>query len=597
MNIYTFGNIEEMKKFIKKEIDKEFDIKTDVPFFDGKYHNYNWYFRFYFQELNKELIDKISAQIIDEHKNKNIKHNNNIILIFLDISKEKDKIQMIFDTFEKINVIYRPQLVFAIKSKKEDEETNEKEENKEMLEILFKKEMKSKKNLIKKYIEIVYYRKNDYYELIKTIRSIFCYFNNISDIFSILDEMIRGYKYFHPSRNNSMKYISTFNILVVGRPGSGKSTLINLLLNKRKAREGIGTSITKIVSKYVHDKYPITFEDTPGFEDNDDLKKMITFLKESNQLFKQGKNKFHLVLYLINGSNERTFIGNEVSLIDFIQKEMKIPIFFVCTKSKNEEYAKDFEEVIKLNLWKNFGDKTELVNYIYCCHLLNEKDGVYKRFGIDNLLNSIKKYYEEEINKWENNLKNKSFENDIITKNGLSYNPIFFADLKNYDDFEDYLEKMSEDIIENYEYLAIKEIKKNVLIKNNEYQMNIQKINEMLVDHLALELDGKSSGKIFCEKNCQEVENNVNTNIMEDNGFSLFCLKSTHSLVVKDECIKERENIKMIKITKEFGTLAKKQFLNELKRENNIKNYLNKIIDNYKYAIESLPNLNDEIDN
>ena len=61
MNIYTFGNIEEMKKFNKNEIDKEFDIKTDVPFFDGKYHNYNWYFRFYFQELNKELIDKISA--------------------------------------------------------------------------------------------------------------------------------------------------------------------------------------------------------------------------------------------------------------------------------------------------------------------------------------------------------------------------------------------------------------------------------------------------------------------------------------------------------------------------------------------------------
>ena len=50
--------------------------------------------------------------------------------------------------------------------------------------------------------------------------------------------------YLDNQSNNKSK--ATLNILVIGRPGGGKSTLINLLLNERKAREGIGLSIAKL---------------------------------------------------------------------------------------------------------------------------------------------------------------------------------------------------------------------------------------------------------------------------------------------------------------------------------------------------------------
>ena len=44
----------------------------------------------------------------------------------------------------------------------------------------------------------------------------------------------------------------------MGSPRYGKSNLIYLLLNKRKAKDGNVSSITRNLSKYIHDKYPIT---------------------------------------------------------------------------------------------------------------------------------------------------------------------------------------------------------------------------------------------------------------------------------------------------------------------------------------------------
>lgn len=590
LNIYVCGNKKKLIKFYEGEVigdpvdNQQFLQKK---FYDSHHKNHNWHFTFYNSDMTKELANELMNDI--QNNIKYNKKNNNMVLIFFHSIENKNKINIekntnlfisILEIFEMMNKIYKPILLFAINKEKKYDNKDEKNDNifeknyPELFDIINKNNLK--KNYINKYIEIAYFKKNNFGEIYKKINSIFCYYNNISDYFSLLDEIIRkGDESYHPKRNNKIRYNATFNILIIGRPGSGKSTLINLLLNKRKAKEGIGLSMTKIVSKYIHDNYPITFQDTPGFEDNKDLEKMKNFLYNVNYIFKEGKSKFHLILYIINASNERSFIGEEIELINYIKKEMKIPIFFVCTKSKNEDYAKDFEESIKLNLWQNFGEDTDLVDNIFCCQLLNEKDGIYKRFGIDNLLKNIQDYYIKEILQREKDLINKN------NKKNDSKKPIFLGDIKDNENFIDYLERISNEIIKNYENFTIRQIirekkeSKNIELKND-------KIHEMLVDHLALELNGERCGKDFCKENEEEIEKDIENN------------EELREIHFGKYTIRDKNAIKSAIITKKIGEKARNIFLKKIDNEGGL-NYLKNIINDYKIAINSLPQLYEDL--
>ena len=145
----------------------------------------------------------------------------------------------------------------------------------------------------------------------------------------------------------------------MGRTGCGKSTLINLLLDEKRAREGIGYSITKLYTQYAHKKYPITFTDTIGFEDEKSLNRMKNFLSIYEEFFNEGKSKFHLVLYLINAGNERTFTGTELDLIDDIRNKYNLPIFFVITHSRTDEASQEFKESVKISLIQYLEEKAK----------------------------------------------------------------------------------------------------------------------------------------------------------------------------------------------------------------------------------------------
>ena len=573
LNIYVCGNQKELINF-NKQLEGSAINNEGKEFFQNRHHIYNWYFNFYNQKLTKELLEnKIIIQIINDQKR--IYHNNNnILLIFLDEIKNNENrekneivIEYAFQILENISKIYKPIMLFSAKKNIEEEGKDESQPDLYLLDNI-KSINNLDKNLSKKYIEFCFYQENNYSEINKKLSSICCYYNNISDIFSIIDEIIKGDKSFRPNDNNIIKKYATFNIIVIGRPGGGKSTLINLLLNKRKAKEGIGLSVTRNVSKYIHDKYPITFQDTPGFENSIELKKMKKFLNYYNNYFKIGKNRIHLVLYVINASNERTFIGEEVDLINFITNEIKIPIFFICTKSNNEEYAKNFKEVTKLNILQNFGENTKLIDHIYCCHLLNEKDGIYKRFGIDIILKAIQEYFIKEIN---------------CSK--------FLGDINNTQDFINYLNSLSNNIIENYVYFTYKQEEK----KNNKNFMRIKndKINELMVDHLSLELNGNSTGKYFLERYRENIEMNIDKKIDEKikkNSKDKDSLLSINKLLKKIN-LKGKDNSREVLITQEIGNCAKDNFLKDLKNIYGYDKYLNDLKNDYKKAINSITNL------
>jgi hypothetical protein len=72
--------------------------------------------------------------------------------------------------------------------------------------------------------------------------------------------------------------------------------------------------------------------------------------------------------------------------------------------------------------------------------------------------------------------------------------------------------------------------------------------------------------------------------------------KKTEDIKVRNEMVKDEQLKRSIKITERFGLEAKKEFLMNL-RNIGYKEYLTIIIENYKKAIESLPYLNDELEN
>ena len=118
-----------------------------------------------------------------------------------------------------------------------------------------------------------------------------------------------------------IKHSFTFNILVCGRPGGGKSLLINRILRKEKCFSGKGnSSLTMHVVKYIHDKLPLVIYDTPGFEGQEDIERVNKLINEKNKNCDEEKNRIHCVFYCLNTTSERSPAAGEFKFIKSLLK-------------------------------------------------------------------------------------------------------------------------------------------------------------------------------------------------------------------------------------------------------------------------------------
>ena len=533
LNIYLLG---EAGDFIE-------EINNIKSYFNQN-NFYIWKTHFSNKEITQDNMNLINDEIICSFQ---IKDESNCILVFLSEKNFEEKKTIIQNYLGQTKKIYKPAIILAIDEQKQKSVKNN----------------KSDRN-----IDIVYYTRNNYSNIENKIKAIYDYFYNIDDLLTNFNSIICDF--FEENENSDKKELkskfkATFNILVLGRPGCGKSTLINLILNEKRAREGIGFSITKLYSQYAHKQYPITLTDTPGFENDKDLKKMEKFLGNYNKFFDIGRNKFHLILYLINAMNERTFMGLEIELIKYIYTNLKIPIFFVCTRARSEEISQNFKEEVKINLIQRFGLSTKLGEYIYCCNLLNEKDGRYKRFGLDKLLIGIKDYFSKEIRKI-NIIKSEFEENKdrIDTNTHKNYNLNILSSLKNSNRFKNYLDDLMKCIIEKYRKLLNK-INKN--IPNLEEKS--KKIVETLKNHLAFEL-------------------NIEASKIEDN------LYEKCDVTCMDFLNNNENKIKKIYLTK-IDNIENYMAKNLTSLITDADSFMKEIIKNYEMSINSFAQINDDI--
>ena len=153
------------------------------------------------------------------------------------------------------------------------------------------------------------------------------------------------------------KNMTKLNIMVMGKTGAGKSTLINNVFSRNLAQTGIGKPVTQSIRKYEIEDFPLAIYDTPGLELGGE-NAIDELLKESKEVLAKGamrgiSESIHCIWYCVSTPSHRF----EEAEVEFIKKfldeanEFCVPVIIVLTQSYSKKDAKALmSEIEKENL-------------------------------------------------------------------------------------------------------------------------------------------------------------------------------------------------------------------------------------------------------
>ena len=401
MNILVFGS--NIKKLYIKSL---FNSNKSPKFIDNYElyeYSYGWQFLIFNEGLEEKNLKCIYNRIKADYSNHTFRDT---IICFIDDDSLKNA-KKVITYFSKIPVIYHTFIIFITNNKyitfKVLQEFTESDDLGENCEF-------DARN-----IDIVYY--DDKYNFpLPLFNSLFyksCYFNEVGNELNLPKEK-------DIDCNNLEKRVKKkhcFNILVIGKPGTGKSTFINIMNGAKCAKEGTGGGkVTYNVCQYKVKDTDLVIYDTPGFGQAKELQKVEKFIVKEIEVMKQAKEKFHCVIYMLNYQEERNFDETEEKLINILLN-LNIPFYFVLNKSqkpretgKKRRKIKDNKKGI-LEEEKNvkFPNKKHLIKIISVNLKINKTDDC---FGLDELFMDLYNFYKdkkidlEKLKSYNGNTKN-----------------------------------------------------------------------------------------------------------------------------------------------------------------------------------------------
>ena len=199
--------------------------------------------------------------------------------------------------------------------------------------------------------------------------------------------------------NEKLKNLKKLNIIVVGKSGVGKSTLINSLFRDKIAETGLGRPITTEIRKIEKKDYPMAIYDTPGFELSEGQQAKVK--EEIIELIHKGlatgdiNNAIHCIWYCINVGGNRTFDQTEINwLKELIEKNKvtKVPIIVVLTQACPKTKGKQMQTLVEK-------ENLDIIKVIPVLAQDMDFDGEYvaKAYGLVQLVDIMSEALPEEL--------------------------------------------------------------------------------------------------------------------------------------------------------------------------------------------------------
>jgi len=147
--------------------------------------------------------------------------------------------------------------------------------------------------------------------------------------------------------NKALNEMGTTNIIIAGKTGVGKSTLINSVFEGNMADTGQGKPVTNNIKQITKDSIPVSIYDTKGLElDNykEVTKELVGKVKEKRT---EDHNEHIHVAWICISEDSRRIENQEIELANALANE-GIPVIAVITKARSDN---GFKKIVEKELY------------------------------------------------------------------------------------------------------------------------------------------------------------------------------------------------------------------------------------------------------